>query len=1018
MKKRLICIILAVAVLCSVTAATVLVYAENTARVPDSGNIGDAFDLPTIVDGKTVSARVTTPSGATYSAKKLELSEIGRYTVEYFDSNGDIVATKYCVAIRRPTDMFTTNNYAKTEGIATYKYTSYPKLTGVKFTVSPGASITLDREIDMTNRTKNDVLSSIVIEPAAKSSRDFGRMILTFADVDDPSVYFTVITTCGNQDTKSNGARAYVRAGGNGQLAGGYEDGKFNTTDIYGAKAPFSFQGDVLNNATSQFEYALKLCYDSDENALYLANGEMELYGKPYRIVDFDDVSNFGTNIWEGFPSGKAKLTITFDYFVNNTGSVIITEADGIDFSQKSLPDTEEPTITVDMNGETRVPNSFIGATYKLFEATAQDFYDQQTEVFAKVYFVNGDSKLDVPVQNGAFVTDRVGKYEIVYSSMDKSGNLATETVTVYCVAKHNEITFKNVENTLEATVFDTVTLTSAEDVRCTGGNGQLTKTLTVYSPQNQVVELIDDSFVPIEVGTYRAEYKATDFFGEVGFAVVDIEVGATEKPIFVGAISLPEVLINGFTYDFPTVAAKSVQNNQVYDAVVKYFVDGQEITNGKFTVDSTDTVTVECRAYGATESDVVSLTKEIHVVDGDKGKSQQNYFYSADANVTATLEKDYVVLNVLADGSTTFANKLSNGSLEAKFSYKPNEIGFSSIDVTLSAANNMSKTVTFNVVFSSLGLSISTKGLSGTEFDVKSDANYNYFAIKYDAETYRLSNVNDKVICVLKYYDDGTAFEGFDGGIYLSVKFNSVKMASQLFVTGLNNQSFGYKYEIDDPAGDVNAPQIIINGVYNRRQELGSTLTIYTATAFDVLNQVQSFSLSVYDPDNNAVLSNVSPNEIHTLTLDKIGRYRIIYSAKDTSGNNKVANAGTTLTVLDNVAPELTVEFKLKDVYKVGSKITLPKFTVTDNTENVYCDVYLQLPNNETRILWHCVNGETTSYLSASDVHYPSSFKAGDDSFVLEMAGKYVISYIAYDDAFNYVRYSVEFTAVDTSAE
>lgn len=1029
MKKRLICIILAVALLTSVIALTA-VFAEDSKQIPSSGNLGEKFDLPTIVDGQTVTARIIAPSGKTYSAKRLELTEIGQYTVEYYNSNGDLVYTKHCVAVRRSTDMFSTNNYAKIKGIDTYKYTTAKTLTGVKVEVSTGASITLEREIDMTNRTKNDVLTSIVVEPTVGPqktdsgtvySRDFGRMILTYTDVEDPSVYFTVITTSGNQDTKGEGGRAYIRAGGNGQLAGGYEEKggtfEFNTTDIYGARAPFSFQAKVLNNDPSKYEFALKLCYDSEENALYLPNGEANLYGKPYRIVDFDEVSNFGTNVWTGFPSGRAKLTVTFDYFINKTGNVIITEADGIDFSKESLVDDQAPEINVDMNGELSAPNSFIGATYKIFDATAKDFFDLSTKVSTSVYYVDGENRLDVNVQNGAFVTNRVGKYEIVYTSTDKSGNTATKTVELYCVHNHNDITFKGIEESMDVSVFDTVSLTPADDVRCTGGNGLLTRSLTVYSPTNEVVPLIDNSFVPTTIGVYRVEYKATDFFGKQGIAVINVNVGATDQPIFVGKISLPDVLINGFTYNFPAVSAKKVVDGAVVDAPVRYYVDEQEVTNGKFTVNATGKIRVECRTDGKDGNPVV-IYKDVYVVDGNKGLAQQNYFYSADGSVSSTLEKDNVALNVSADGITSFANKLGNGQFKASFSYMPTQIGFSSIDVIVSSANDTSKSVTFNVTFSSMGLTVSTKDLSSVNFPLKSDATNNYFAIGYTDATRTFTDVNDKAMCVLKTYDDGTEFNGFDGGIYMSIKFNSVKKASQLFVTAINNQSFGYKYSIDDPAGDINGPQIIINGTYNRRQDLGSTLTLYTADAFDVLNQVSTFTLSVYDPDNVAVLSNVSPDKLYTLQLDKIGRYRIVYSAKDTSGNNKVTNAGTTLTVVDIIQPKLEVNSKIKELYAVGSKIKLPKFTVSDNTENVYCDVYLLLPNNETRLLLNYVNGETTSYLVPNDPSYPPSFKADETSFYAETAGKYVLTYLAYDDSFNYVRHTIEFTVVEKESK
>lgn len=1035
-KKRLLCIALVLIIVSTVTAVSVAVFAEDTAVIPESAYIGETYKIPSTVevDGNqlSVSARVIAPSGKTYAATRLSVSEIGRYTVEYIN-DGKVVKTQYCVCVRRPTDLVSTNSFATVEGIADYKYYDSKALSGVKVQVQKGATITVEREIDMTNCTKNDILASVVIEPTVQGSRDFGGMNLTFTDVEDPSVYFTVITTCGNQDTRGEPGRAYIRAGGNGQLAGGYEEksGSFvwNTTDIYGARAPFSFQADVLGNA-SNFDFALKLCYDSDENALYIANGEGSLFGKPYRIVDFDEVANFGTNIWTGFPSGRARLTITFDRFVEESGSVIINQVGGIDFSQENLPDTEAPQITVDLNGEHSVPNSYVGATYNVFNATAWDFYDLETSVTSRVYYKTADGLIDVAVRNGSFVTDKVGEYVIEYVSQDKSGNIATEQVSLFCVSKPNQINFGDIENISGVKIFDKVTLADPSDVRCNGGNGNLTKTLEVYSPSNKVVELTENSFVPDETGTYVARYTATDFFGHSATKEIQIEVVSVDKPVLVGEISLPEVFIKNFTYDFPAVAAKICNGNEVSDATVKYLIAGQEVVNGTFTVSGdAETVEAECLAYDGTE--FVSLAKKtIPVIDGDGGKSQQKYFYNSDGSINPTLEQNSVALNVGSDGEVFFANKLSYGTFEAKFSYVTGTIGFSNAKIKLSSADDKTKTVTFTIGFSSMGLTISAKGMSAIDFATKTDVQNTAFALKFDSETNRIADIFNDEFYVLNTFDDGTQFNGFGSGIYMTISFSAVKVASTLNVTALNNQSFGYKYvqiddngetvlddngkPIPDPAGDTVAPQIVINGIYDRRLNLGDTLTVYTAQAFDVLNQVSSLTLTVYDPDNNAVLSGVSTDKEYTVKMDKIGNYRVIYTAKDTSGNGKTTKGGTSITVVDNVAPVLEVELNFKEVYRVGSKITLPKFTVSDNTENVYCDVYLQLPSGETRLLVHYANGETTSYLSAKDATYPKSFKAGNNAFVAETAGKYVVSYVAYDDSFNYVRYTAEFTVVE----
>lgn len=1030
--KRLLCIALVLTIVSMVTVVSVSVFAEDSAVIPESAYIGETYKIPSTVevDGNelAVSARVIAPSGKTYAATRLSISEIGRYTVEYI-YDGEVVKTQYCVCVRRPTDLISTNSFATVEGIADYKYHNSKALSGVKVQVKNGASITVEREIDMTDRTKNDILVSVVVEPNVQSSRDFGGMVLTFTDVDDPSVYFTVIATCGNQDTRGEPGRAYIRAGGNGQLAGGYEDGKFNTTDIYGARAPFSFQADVLNNATSQFDYALKLCYDSEENALYLANGESNLYGKPYRVVDFDEVANFGTNIWSGFPSGRAKLTITFDRFVEESGNVIINQVGGIDFSQESLLDTEAPQITVDLNGEHSVPNSYVGATYNVFDATAWDFYDLETLVTSRVYYKMADSLIDVAVRNGSFVTDKVGEYVIEYVSQDKSGNVATEPLSLFCVSKSNQINFGDVENVSEVNVFDKVTLADPSDVRCSGGNGNLTKTLAVYSPSDKVVELTENSFVPDEIGTYIARYTATDFFGNSATKEIQIEVVSVDKPVLVGEISLPEVFIKNFTYDFPAVEAKICNGSEVCDATVKYIIAGQEVVNGTFTVGGdAETVEAECLAYDGTE--FVSLAKKtIPVIDGDGGKSQEKYFYNGDGTIDSTLEQNSVALNVKNDGEVFFANKLSFGSFDVKFSYVTGTIGFSNAKIKLSSADDKTKSVTFTIGFSSVGLTISAKWMSAIDFPTKTDTQNTAFSLKFDSETNRISDIFSDAFYVLTMFDDGTEFNGFGSGIYMTISFSAVKVESTLNVTALNNQSFGYKYvqtdengetmldengkPIPDNAGDTVAPQIVTNGIYDRRLNLGDTLTVYTAQAFDVLNQVGSLTLTVYDPENNIVLSGV-PDKEYTVTMDKIGSYRVIYSAKDTSGNGKTTKGGTSITVVDNVDPVLEVNLNFKEVYRVGSKISLPKFTVSDNAENVYCDVFLQLPSGETRLLVHYENGTTTSYLSSKDATYPKSFKAGDNAFIAETAGKYVISYVAYDDSFNYVRYTAEFTVVD----
>lgn len=1029
MKKSLVKIVLAAALsvlmILSLTAVGVFVFAENSAIIPAQGYIGETYEIPSVIDvdgtNVKVTAKITDPDGKTYIATELKLLQIGRYTIEYLSGN-KTVKTQYCVTVRRPSDLFSVNNYARIIGASEYKYTASPKISGLKFNVFNGAQINFEREIDMTSRTKNDVLSSVIIEPSSLYNRDFGQIILTFSDVEDPSVKITVVASHGNLDTVSGGGKAYVRASGNGQTSGGYEylggQRTFNTTDIYGSPAPFSFEASVQNNDYSRFEYAFRLCYDSAENALYLTNGLDNFYGSPYLIVDFDDTSTFGTNLWSGFPSGKAKMSITFDKFVNSQGSVIVEQVDGIDMSRESLPDTESPVISVDFNGEIKAPNSLVGASYKVFNASAYEYYDLNVPVTYDVYYKNTvtNNRYDVAVKDGAFVTDKVGEYQIVYKAVDKSGNQSTQTVTLYCVGALDDVSIEGAPEKIEAQVFDCITLVSADEIRCFGGSGNFTKTLAVVDCNGNTVDLSNNSFVPDKVGVYEARYTARDFLGNVCTSITYIDVKPSGKPVFLGQISLPESFVVGFTYEFPPISAKVCNGNVVTDAAVDYYIGGQKITDGKFTVHSgAADLVAECRAYAySSQTEYSSLQKTVKVIDGSNGKDQEKYFCNFDGNVTSVLQQDGVLLNVANDGQVFFANKLSHGQFSVNFGYLKGKVNFSTMSVTLTDAVNSTQTLTFRLTFNSAGITVATNGLPSAPFAVKEDAENVYFAIGYDNERRRLSDVNGDDLCVITHYDDSTPFNGFTNGVYLDMRFEGVKIASEISVNNVNNQPFGYKRSLDDKIGDTVAPQIVIDGVFNRRFNLGDTITVFKAYAFDVLNQVSSLTLTVTDPDNNVILGNVVPDKDYTLTLDKIGRYRIVYTAADSLGNSRGAVAGTTVNVVDVIEPTLDVNFDFKQVYKTGSVIKLPDFTVTDNTDNVYCDVLLQLPSNEIRLLIHSENGAITSYLLSSDTTYPNSFKVSENSFKLEHAGKYVITYVAYDDGFNYVRKTVEIIAVD----
>jgi len=1016
MKKIITSVCLAVAFGASVASGALIAKAVNdnnrVIELPKNGLIGECYDIPeffTEIDGESVQAdvRILAPDGNVYSGTQLKPTMAGQYVVEYV-VNGEVVKAETCLIQRRATDFFSVNKFAQVQGISRYRYHGNPYFTGVKVNVQAGAEITFEREIDMTNKSKNDIFFEAIIEPSKYLEIDYGQMILTFTDVEDDTKTMTIVASDGHLDSLTSGGVAYVRAGCNGQSIGGLEkkpNGSFvfNTTDIYGSIAPFSFRAQTFDGDPN-YDYSLGLSYDSEEKALYLKNGTGENYGKQYMVADFDDPTIFGGAVWDGFTSGKVKLTVTFDKVQTDNGSIIFKQIDGIDLGQQYLFDDVAPELSIDLNGEKTVPNSSLGNTYTVFNATAKDFYDAEVPVLTEVKYENlstGNS-YDVFMQDGKFVTDKVGKYTITYTAKDLSGNSTQEELSFYCYGNSDKIVLENVDEEQTVSVFDKVTIVGESGVSATGGNGNLHVECAVYAPNGQEVVLQNNTFVAEVVGDYKIVYTATDYFGVEAKEESIVHVSAIERAVFLAEPSLPEVLISGFHYALPKAEAKTCAGSNVQDAVVETYVNGEKV-EGSFVAPESGSVQVEYRAYlaGSTEN-YEPITKTISVVNGNGGKDQAAYFYDGAGKVSAEVVENGVKLKANESGFVSFANKLNGEVFEFTANYDATKVNFSKMRVVLFDAENSGVSVTFRLVFSANGVTV---GLPGTEMSALASKGTT-FALKYNNKQCVLNDVNNNVNNFVREDDNGDEFAGFSGAVFMKVYFDEVVGDSELTVQSLNAQAFGSKRTKDNVD-----PQIAIQGEYLYKRKVGDTLTVYAAKAYDVLNEVVDFTVSVTAPDGSILLNKASPDQEHEVVLNKQGIYKIIYTAKDSAGND--VRGGGSVEAGDISKPTLSVNGSVAKSYKVGAAVELPKVTVTDDTGTAYCDIFVELPTGEVRLLVHYENDKRVSYLSTLDEHYPHSFKVNENAFKAEKAGNYVIRIMAYDDAYNYVLQEYVFTAV-----
>ncbi len=1000
-KKRGILLSVAfVMMICCSIGAMLCVAAEGSvteAVIPSEAHIGDKIVIPeykTTVDGKecVASVKIIAPDGSMYTGESVVLNSAGLYTFEY-SVNGEIVKTETCLCVRRPQDLFDVNDFAQCVGVTNYAYNG--QYRGLKFQVEKGAEISFARELDMTDLTKDDVLLEFLVEPTSKGNADFGRYTVTFTDVEDENSTLTLYMTDSTMDA-CNGQATYVRAGGNGQQAGGWEGPKWITTDIYGTPLYGSFLGIENNNSLS-----LKIFYDNEEKAVYGYCGyDYRQYGKAM-IADLDDPSVFGASIWNGFTSGKVRVSITFDNFTSQSGNFFILSCGGFDLGSDDYEDTVAPEITVDLNGEDSAPDSVVGYTYTIFDAAAKDNLDESVEVEVSVTYTNPASgvTVDVMTNGNTFVTDRNGKYNIMYTARDLSGNKAEKTFSFFCTGETSAIVVETTDEDKSVKLYDSVTIGGTESVSASGGNGKLTISCKVFDPDGAEVPLSDNKFVPDKVGKYSVKYIAADYFGKSEECIVKITVQPISAPVFINDIVLPEVLISGFTYALPTMAAKECSGSTIADATVKTYVNGSE-KKGSFTAPASSSVTIAYKASGV--SGLTERTYTIPVVNGNNGKDQAAYFYSKD--ITVAENKENVSLTFNKQSGVIFANPVNPYDFALNMSLADGKTNYGTIRVVLSDIDNPEFSVTFTLRVSGKNVAVETVDGATAAMNVQG----NDFALKFDNSSRLIKDIKNATVGLVQKDDKGNAFSGFDGAVRVKIFFDDVNGESTLNLTKLNNQNLGYRQEDASLASDNIKPQIVLGGEYVYKRVQNGKLTIYASQAYDVLSEIQSFTVSVFSPSGSEIIKSKSALAQYEVDLTELGDYRIIYTAVDSCGNKETNTSY--VHVVDNTPPVMTVSFDgIKALCRVGTKVVLPNVNATDDTGNVSYDIFIQMPNNEMRLLVHCENGEETSFID----RYSSSFAAGDRAICLQDEGKYILTVMAYDGNFNCVTSSMEIMAV-----
>jgi len=937
---------------------------------------------------KKAKVQIFDPNGASYSGHSFIASEIGIYTVTYSAYFGNVEVkekVKYLVE-RRSQDLFSYDSKRVSANDGDYRYGSKTKnVSGAIFEVSSGATITCDTVFDATKWDANTPFVEFIVDPGVQGVPDFNSMKIFVTDVEDPSNYIEIqCDDSGSIDTNGNGM--YVRAGFCGNTCWGRET-FYKTSGI-----TYSWHSSHYGEALDSNFKAYPVSQPVKTTGFILDNENMILYGnrrygnEQKCLINVFNAEKHLANPWQGWTSGKVKISLVPLDFAAAKGRIVITSIGGVDLSSLVLPDVEAPIIKVDYDGQTilDLPKAKINKPFNLFKTTIFDNFDLDLNADVEVKYIDTvhNKKINVSINDGTFVPTKEGQYVITYTASDKSGNEAEPVVlTISSTNYISAFTLALAEDVINSKVFNTVNIPSTSDVIVSGGSGKPKIIRTILNPEGNEIEITNNSLYLDELGTYYVSYNATDYIGNTCSVVLTVNSQELDGPIFLQNGETPLVLISGFTYTVPDLIPVETYNGEIRYLDRTVTANGEATTNEKFVAQGS----LETLVYTSVGSSSINANKTITipVVETNNTIDQDKYFFG---NANATLNKDDVTLSANSDASSLFANPLNSKDFEIFFTLGDMS-QVSEFDLVMTDSKDYTKTVTFKIrkYKDDLGITI--------PFDIEKSFNTNSSgaqSIHVDGVSYEVYDASQTSIGKIKKFDNGEVFTGFSGSFYLSFSFVGVVGEAEVAISKIDNQVLGHK---NTHAKEKGKPIVVFDTEFVTEQHVGEYLVYPTFTTYDVLSDIGATTIKI-----DSYISGDSKCT-DTFLIEHTGEFLYSYTARDILGN--VIRGSTFINVFDVEAPTLTVNGSVPASVGVNSIVTVPTYTASDDSGYVVVDVVLALPNNESRLLTHDDNG-TVTYTLTDTYIYGNNFIVDQTHFRAFMRGKYTLRFIAYDKEYN----------------
>lgn len=717
-------------------------------------------------------------------------------------------------------------------------------------------------------------------------------------------------TTCGLQPgdySRGKSSRRLVTVDGEQMTAYyGLDDYGRNSDGKWINGKPISY-GDCEEITTADgvgFAYY----YENSTRRTYFSNQTNK-----YLIADHDDPQLFDTNLFAGFTTGEAIISVYCQNYVRDTATFEIDELFGVKGSalnDQLIQDETAPVITVSNKA-----NNFTickDEPFTLFDATARDI-NLNGNVDVKVYYeYNTDNQLDIEVQDGKFIPCYVGKYSIIYEATDSFGNVAIHQVDCYCQdIEGGKVVDFDVEELSQMDAGATVTIPE-HSISSPNGNTFVSISVThKASGETQTVDEITRRFVPTNVGEYAITYRYGDQVSHYEYSY-DV-MSNTSDNVTIQDIVLPQYLIRNSYYTFDVVLAKTFTSEiatyvepQVYVSVDGKSFSSNEINYEDFFVEAKSSIQFK---YVYNEQ-TLALSPVIPVIDVsfDEDLKMVKYFVG-DVSTSSTRNNVTLMANqTTGNCNIDFINIISLSQFSVKFDIPADANNFDSVDFILTDYYNRDNKFIVNVDRNDIG--------SGSELKFVSDGGY-----------FTCPN-GQKIYCDGTFTNDKTC---------LSIVINGINGSAGLNIYKLSNQVLSNRV-----SESVN-PNINIDNSLMGYHDINEVITINPVAITDILSPYYYGSLKFNVTDGNGnycvaldgtVLHDASISKSYQLKLDKYGIYSISYQYSDQSFNE--VTVVCIVYVNDSVCPTICLDDNYDENTLVTAKfnktIKLQGYTVSDD--------------------------------------------------------------------------------------